>query len=1182
MLLNIRPVPAPTLTNLAATPSVRAVVLTWDKPTDTTYAGAEIWSASSSTLGSAVKIGTVTTNTFTDSTPSVNPVSNRYYWVRAINIYGRTDGAWSNMATAKSLLNTNLDIAAGAVQAANLSVAAIDPTTGNLTARSITSTMIQAGAVTANEIAANTITSREIWSGYVYTNTLNASQITAGQMSADRIDVTNLRVGATNLTTTMGGDNLVNNSSFEVQNTSDANRPNGFYMYNNGSYYSLYISVAGRTGGKAFGIRAGAANSNNTWGVQSSNTFIEADGTIGGVRGGWQYGKTYVMSFKARKVNGANMKAIALRWNFGPATTTVLSNPVLSTSWQTYSFRIKWPTSGNIESAGQFYIDCNWTESGASIAAGDEFHVDELIIQEGDVGDEWFPSAVEAQTRAQNAAISSFTPFKTYDFNGTAQGWGAASGCTMAVNQNTITVTATNNDPIINTGVTFPGSKYDKIRVRFRRTAGSGWDGSVFYSNANHGENGAYGKNIPDPTVGQGNNYVVAEWDMATSLNPSDWASGNVTELRLDLGAAAGDSFDIDWISIGRYGVGSDTGVQDVTLVGDSNMLITGNRAQKMSGASAWDSQVKSIEGYTGGAYATAKIDVGGLMMFGLNTDPDTNSSYNTIDLAIYTYSDGTLYPYINGINFATSGIGTWAVGDVLGVRFNSSTAYWEKNGTVLFSLDLSYLTKADYRDMLTALMTKPVYFDSSFADVNAALSNIRFGPMSSNFTSSTKGLALNDDPAIENPNAWSIQGNITINTGAGAPNTSGDKYFYSSASQLDAKVFTNKRMAIDPNKTYSLSAKLFQDGTNDRNMYVIAEFYDVNGNHVSTGWGGSYSGYVFGGVPPASTFTQCGGQFGAGTARPIPAQVRTCVIGVWFNYSGNGSTTTSWQAAQDIRLEQVITTALLDPTVTANIADRLSKSAQNVLSGGAGISAGTLTWDGNGNRTGGYGVGITRNGLVGYNSSGNATITVDATTGNVVVSGTVYAAAGLIGGMSISNGALCSGGFTDYIWPTAKNADGSYVNGVYLGPQGLLLGNANNGKYFQVDYAGGIYAPGLQLVNGQLTLTSPILINPKTSTQFSVTLSSLNVNKANGSYTSNPIGPTISNGTQPYTYSWTFTSQTGSNIQMTSAPSDTAATIQASGQNISTSGNLYVTVTDANGNSKTASTTISVNFGAF
>jgi hypothetical protein len=153
MLLNIRPVPAPTLTNLVATPAVRAIVLKWDMPTDPTYAGAEVWSGSTNVVGSATKIGSVKSNNFTDAGSNVNPTLDRYYWVRAINTYGRADGAWSNNVVAKSQLAVDLDIAAGAVKASNLAVAAIDSITGNLVANAVGATQLANGAVSATKFA---------------------------------------------------------------------------------------------------------------------------------------------------------------------------------------------------------------------------------------------------------------------------------------------------------------------------------------------------------------------------------------------------------------------------------------------------------------------------------------------------------------------------------------------------------------------------------------------------------------------------------------------------------------------------------------------------------------------------------------------------------------------------------------------------------------------------------------------------------------------------------------------------------------------------------------------------------------------------------------------------------------------------------------------------------------------
>jgi len=132
----------------------------------------------------------------------------------------------------------------------------------------------------------------------------------------------------------------------------------------------------------------------------------------------------------------------------------------------------------------------------------------------------------------------------------------------------------------------------------------------------------------------------------------------------------------------------------------------------------------------------------------------------------------------------------------------------------------------------------------------------------------------------------------------------------------------------------------------------------------------------------------------------------------------------------------------------------------------------------------------------------------------NVVVRGTVYATAGQIGGNTIdstsihsgttgygtgagfylgsdgrfslsnkltwdgttltvtgnvSGGQFTTGAYTGYAWPAAGNY------GTYLGPGGLLIGNANNGKYLQVTQDGNIYAPGLTIENGSATFSGAL-----------------------------------------------------------------------------------------------------------
>lgn len=156
----------------------------------------------------------------------------------------------------------------------------------------------------------------------------------------------------------------------------------------------------------------------------------------------------------------------------------------------------------------------------------------------------------------------------------------------------------------------------------------------------------------------------------------------------------------------------------------------------------------------------------------------------------------------------------------------------------------------------------------------------------------------------------------------------------------------------------------------------------------------------------------------------------------------------------------------------------------------------------------------------------------------NAVLRGTVYASAGLIGGITIASNAIRAG---QTAWNTGSgfflrsdgafslgNSAGSHLRwdgvnitvvgggvfsgalsaatgtfagnlhggqfttgayvaytwpaaglyGTYLGPGGLLMGNVNNGKYCSITADGDIYTPGFQVVGGALTVWTANVIN--------------------------------------------------------------------------------------------------------
>ncbi|KGH29335.1 hypothetical protein P606_02150 [Comamonas thiooxydans] len=168
------------------------------------------------------------------------------------------------------------------------------------------------------------------------------------------------------------------------------------------------------------------------------------------------------------------------------------------------------------------------------------------------------------------------------------------------------------------------------------------------------------------------------------------------------------------------------------------------------------------------------------------------------------------------------------------------------------------------------------------------------------------RGTALNPDPQLEDvAHSWTIEGpGVIVSYGTGGSATSSRFFWTPGAAAGDSKVWSTD-VLIDPSRTYRLTASLYTDFGNNRDMYIFVQFYDQTGAAIPhNGWGGAQSGYVFGGVPPADWSRQ-GGQFGAGVAgRPIPANARSAKIGVWFQYTGPGGTSSVAQAAADIRLE--------------------------------------------------------------------------------------------------------------------------------------------------------------------------------------------------------------------------------------------------------------------------------------
>jgi hypothetical protein len=149
---------------------------------------------------------------------------------------------------------------------------------------------------------------------------------------------------------------------------------------------------------------------------------------------------------------------------------------------------------------------------------------------------------------------------------------------------------------------------------------------------------------------------------------------------------------------------------------------------KKTSGSWSWNSDVYSLTGYTTNVVASAKAgEITSYIMFGLNTDPLTNSSYTSIDYAWYPAGNGRLYIYENGGYIGDYGL-FYTTTD-LKIEYNGTQVIYYKDGVAQRSVNRS--------------VGLPLYFDSSFYNVGGSLRNVFFGEIGSLSTSKIATIQL-------------------------------------------------------------------------------------------------------------------------------------------------------------------------------------------------------------------------------------------------------------------------------------------------------------------------------------------------------------------------------------------------------------------------------------------------------
>ena len=163
----------------------------------------------------------------------------------------------------------------------------------------------------------------------------------------------------------------------------------------------------------------------------------------------------------------------------------------------------------------------------------------------------------------------------------------------------------------------------------------------------------------------------------------------------------------------------------DIALVARGQCVVTGNRAEKVGGILAWDSDVYSRDFAYGACMTSAMVPVAApRVMFGLNSDPTTNSSYTSLDYSWF-WSGSDLNIYEGGA--LISGGWTLAADSVLTIVYDGSVVRYLQNGVT--------------RRTVVAAPGQVFFFDSSFFDPGSVLENIRFAALSANDWASIGGV---------------------------------------------------------------------------------------------------------------------------------------------------------------------------------------------------------------------------------------------------------------------------------------------------------------------------------------------------------------------------------------------------------------------------------------------------------
>ena len=227
------------------------------------------------------------------------------------------------------------------------------------------------------------------------------------------------------------------------------------------------------------------------------------------------------------------------------------------------------------------------------------------------------------------------------------------------------------------------------------------------------GDQGPQGIQGPAGSDGQSLYTWIAYADSADgTINFTNGAPGSRTYI----GLAYNKSAPTESTNPADYAWSRIEGPANFTLVPTGTGVITkSNIIEKITGSSVWGtSGARSEEAHVNGAYVTFKTGSVGHYMLGLNTDPELDSNYTSLDYAWYIHLDGSAYIYESGA--PKGGFGSYSPDDtVFSITYDGAYVRYYMDGVL--------------KREVAAPEGLKLYLDAALSAVGTKATNIAFGP---------------------------------------------------------------------------------------------------------------------------------------------------------------------------------------------------------------------------------------------------------------------------------------------------------------------------------------------------------------------------------------------------------------------------------------------------------------------